>query len=100
MVLEIACEAEHERVGPPAGELEQLSKNADLSDLAGGAWCPGAVQPAAAPIQGQEPWASKSSVSGHPFTLSKDFLQVPFGTVSLPFSPRREEGSGSLDVRT
>lgn len=37
-------------------ELEQLSKNADLSD-GRDARCPGAVQPAAASHSGAEPWA-------------------------------------------
>ena len=71
MVLEIAQKQSMNESAHLGWELEQLSKNADLSD---GRGAPGAQEPFSPrplPHPGSRALGSKSSVSGHPFTPSK-----------------------------
>lgn len=88
MVLEIAQKQSMNESAHLGWELEQLSKNADLSD-GRQPRCPGASLAAASSSPREpSPWLWILCVSPSSVQVN-NFLQGPFGTVSLQFSPRR-----------
>lgn len=98
MVLEIAQKQSMNESAHLGWELEQLSKNADLSD---GRGCPGAGQPAAASSsREQSPGLSIFRQAIHSPRVNRISFKCHLELFHYPSPQGEQEGSGSLDVRT
>ena len=101
MVLEIAQKQSMIESAHLGWELEQLSKNADLSDGRGRP-VPGS-RPARGRflIQGAEPWALNLPCQAiHSPRVNRISFKCHLELFHYPSPQGEQEGSGSLDVRT